>query len=171
MHQIHNNETGYLWQERGRRGTIGVKANSGRRRLTILGALNPLTLIPTTILTEDNCDAEMQKALMKEIRHEYPGEKQIVIILDNAPYQHAYDVVEKAESLGIKLDYLPPYSPNLNLIERLWKYFKKSIIKNHYYPTFDEFYENISLFFQTIESRNAELKTLLSFKFEIIKAS
>ena len=171
MHQIHNNVNGYCWQETGKAGTIQVRANSGRRRLNIMGALNPLTLRPTVFLSEENCDKEMMKIFLQEIRGEYPRPQRIVIILDNARYQRAYEVQEEAKRLGITLEFLPPYSPNLNLIERLWKYFKKEVMQNSYYPTFDQFFQRTVEFFRTIESRQLELKTLLTLNFEIIKAS
>jgi transposase len=170
MHQIHNNENAYCWQEMGKAGTIQIRANSGRRRLNIMGALNPLTLRPTIFLSEENCDKEMMKVFLQEIRSEYPRPQPIVIILDNARYQRAYEVQEEAKRLGITLEFLPPYAPNLNLIERLWKYFKKKMMQNSYHPTFDDFFTKTVEFFRTIESRRLDLETLLTLKFEIIKA-
>ena len=64
----------------------------------------------------------------------------------------------------------PPYSPNLNLIERLWKFFKKKITRNKYYELFDDFSKTIELFFENIHEMMDELKNLLTFKFGIIKA-
>jgi len=60
------------------------------------------------------------------------------------------------------------YSPNLCLIERLWKFFKKKVIKNTYYKTFDEFYDFVCYFFQDWDSWKPELSSLLSLEFEII---
>lgn len=136
-----------------------------------MGALNPLTLRPTVFLSEENCDREMMKVFLREIRSEYPAPKRIVMILDNARYQRAYEVQQEALRLGITLEFLPPYAPNLNLIERLWKYFKKQVVRNSYAPTFEEFFSKTVEFFRTIESRQSDLKTLLTLKFEIIKAS
>ncbi|MEI8129134.1 MAG: transposase [bacterium] len=67
--------------------------------------------------------------------------------------------------------YLPPYSPNLNLIERIWKFFKKKITKNNYHPTFEDFYQAVDNFFKDFNNFQEELKSLLTFNFEIIKAS
>jgi transposase len=91
--------------------------------------------------------------------------------LDNARYQRSYLVQQKAKALGIDLIYLPPYSPNLNLIERLWRYFKKKVMKNKYYPDYTSFENAIDTFFQTFNVREADMKSLLNFKFGIIKAS
>jgi len=167
-HQVHNTVNGYCWQEVGKDNTKTVYSNSGRKRITIIGAINALTHQPTTIITEDNCDKEMIKVSLTEIRKDYPDSKTIYIFLDNAKYSRNYDVYEHAEKLNIELVFLPPYSPNLNLIERLWKFFKKQIRKNKYYDTFEEFKKAIFEFFQNIEQYEAELKTLLTLNFEII---
>jgi transposase len=171
MHQIHNNESGYMWQEKGKDGTLQMPSNTGRRRLNILGAINPITTKPTILLTEANCNKETAKVFLKQIRSDYPDAEKIVIFLDNATYHRAYDVQDEAKALGIVLEYLPPYSPNLNLIERLWKFFKKKVVKNHYYPNFDEFFESTINFFHHFENHHEELKLLLSPNFEIIQAS
>ena len=171
MHQVHNNENDYAWQFKGKAGTKKVLGNTGRRRLNIIGALNPLELKPTAILTEANCDREVIKAILKQIRKDYPQATQITAFLDNAGYNRAYDVQDFARKLNIILQYLPPYSPNLNLIERLWKFFKKKIMKNKYYPSYEAFYEAVSGFFKNFHLYEQELKTLITYKFEIIKAS
>ncbi|MFN0082847.1 MAG: transposase, partial [Ferruginibacter sp.] len=67
--------------------------------------------------------------------------------------------------------YLPPYSPNLNLIERLWRYFKKQVMKNKYYPDYTTFEHAVEIFFTQFDSRLNNLKSLLNFKFGITKAN
>ena len=167
-HQVHNTENGYSWQEKGRAGTKTVKSNSGRKRITIIGAINAITLKPTALITEDNCDKEMMKQFLKEIRKDYPAMNRIQVFLDNARYSWNKEVRLEAKKLNIKLIFLPPYSPNLNLIERLWKFLKKKIRKNIYYHTFKKFAKAIHNFFKNIEQYQTELKTLLTLKFEII---
>jgi transposase len=169
MHQIHNNVNGYAWQPIGAKGTKQVKSNTGRRRLNIIGALDPLALEPIIILTEANCNAELMVSYLAHVKDQNPGPRTIYIVLDNAGYNRAHDVKNTAEELGIKLIYLPPYCPNLNLIERLWKYFKKKVMKNKYYQDFDDFYESIALFFKNIMNNLDELKSLLTLNFGIIK--
>lgn len=167
-HQIHNNVNGYQWQNKGKTGTKKVLSNTGRKRITIIGAIELLTLKPTTIITESNCDKEMLVYFLNQVKKDYVKAKRIKIILDNATYNRAYSVQDEAKKLGIDLIYLPPYSPNLNLIERLWKFFKKKILINKYYQTFSEFYEVVIDFFRNFEEFIPELKTLLSCNFEII---
>lgn len=171
MHQIHNNENDYCWQPIGTQGTKKVLANTGRRRLNIIGAINPVTFEPTIILTEENCCAEVIEAFLEEIKKRYNQATTICIILDNATYQRSYLVQHKAKTLGIDLIYLPPYSPNLNLIERLWLYFKKKVIKNKYYADYSSFEKAVETFFQTFDESMTDMKSLLNFKFGIIKAS
>ncbi len=170
MHQIHNNENDYAWQVKGIEGTKQVLANTGRRRLNIIGAINPVSFKPTILLTEENCCAEVIEAFLEEIKCQYSQASTICIILDNARYQRSNLVQQKAKYLNIDLIYLPPYSPNLNLIERLWRYFKKKIMKNKYYENYDRFEEAVDQFFQSFDSRLIDMESLLNFKFGIIKA-
>ena len=167
-HQVHNTINGYCWQEKGQEGTKVISSNTGRKRISIIGAINALTLQPTTLIIEDNCDHEVIKQMLEEIRKDYPKTGKIYIFLDNARYSYNKEVSEKAKKLNIKLIFLPPYSPNLNLIERLWKFLKKKLRKNIYYDTFKKFTEAIYDFFKNIELYKTELKTLLTLKFEII---
>ena len=136
--------------------------------MTILGALNPISLKPTALVTESNCDQEAMKVFLNEIRKEYPNADTIYAILDNARYHYAESVKEKAKELKIKLIFLPPYCPNLNLIERLWKFLKKKLKKNKFYDTFEKFTEAIYKFFKNIKQYKEELKRLLTLNFEII---
>lgn len=167
-HQVYNVESGCCWQEIGKDGTKTLSSNTGRKRVTILGALNPINLKPTVIITESNCDQEAIKVLLEEIRQEYPNANTIYAVLDNAKYHYAESVKKKAKELKIKLIYLPPYCPNLNLIERLWKFLKKKLKKNKFYNTFEKFINAIYKFFENINLYKKELKQLLTLNFEII---
>jgi transposase len=170
MHPTHNTIASVCWQEKGAEGTVMIKSNSGRKRLNVLGALNPISLTPTALLTEDNCDTAMMEAFLVEIRKEYPNmDIPIVAIFDNAKYN--LGAQEKAKELNIIPQFLPPYCPNLNLIERVWKFYKKEIQRNHYYETYQEFFDATMVFFQNFDSYHAQLESLLSHKFEIIKAN
>jgi transposase len=98
-----------------------------------------------------------------------PG-KQITIVLDNAAYQRARIVRECAEELGIKLLFLPSYSPNLNLIERYWKFLKKECLNNKYYEEFELFCDAITNFTQTAHrTHRSKLKSLMTLKFQTFK--
>ena len=168
MHQTHNNENGHMWQKTGKTGTRKVNSNTGRRRLNIIGALNMGNLDIVSFLTEENCNKETIKVFLKEVKKTYSKTEKIRIFLDNARYQRNYEVIAYAKKLGIILDFMPPYSPNLCLIERLWKFFKNKVIKNKYYKTFKEFELFVSKFFQNWHLHKPNLDSLLTLNFEII---
>ena len=101
-----------------------VRAASGRQRFNVLGAWNAVTreLVSVTNTTVVNT------ATMCELPHKIAALKltgPITLVLDNARYQRNAAVMACAEQLGITLLFLPSYSPNLNLIERLWKFLKR----------------------------------------------
>lgn len=88
MHQIHTSEAGYAWQERGEQHTHILLSNTGRRRLTIMGAYNPLSHRAVIRMHEENCDRTTMKALLDDIRSEYSDHSiPISLFLDNARYQ------------------------------------------------------------------------------------
>jgi transposase len=148
---------------------IFVRAASGRQRFNVLGAWNAVSreLIAVTNTTVVNTET------MCELLHKIAAQNltgPITLVLDNARYQRNKIVQELAPSLGITLLFLPSYSPNLNLIERLWKFIKRDAIYGRYHPTFAEFrmaIENtISGLSTTHASRLATLMTLNFQRFE-----
>lgn len=166
-HQIHNTVIGKCWQKKGGENTIRLQSNTGRDRVSILGAINVISKKFTSIVTEDNCDKEMNEKVMEGIRKDYPDNKRIILILDNASYNKAYCVRDKAKELNIRLWYLPPYSPNLNLIERIWKFLKK-LLKNKYIPTLSEYKKFIFNFCRNLEIHSEEINRIISQNFEIL---
>ncbi len=168
-HLQHNVINARMWQPKGLKGTISVKSNPGRKRINILGALEFSELKIITTLTEEKCNKEKVVDFLAKIKAQYP-DKDIVIILDNAKYNHANYTTKFAEWYGIELFFLPPYSPNLNLIERLWKFSKKKLVHNKYYPKFKEFIENVEIFFNQLEIYKEEIEKIITSKFEIIHA-
>ena len=89
-------------------------------------------------------------------------------MLDNARYQYNAQVQELAESLKIDLLYLPAYSPNLNLIERVWKLVKSKCLRNHYYEDFGSFHSAIDCFLASLRGKNrALLQSLVTENFQL----
>lgn len=170
-HKVHNTVIGKCWQPIGKEGTKKVASNSGRRRVTILGFMNAVDLTFTSLITESTCDTFTNEMAHRELRAAYPDGKEIIVIQDNAKYNHAFAKTETAKELNITALFLPPYSPNLNLIERLWKLMKKKIMKNTYYATFTDFWDAILDFCAHLEKYSDELKTIMSQKFQILKAA
>ena len=170
VHQLHNTINGKCWQEKGKNGTVSLPSNTGRKRITILGAINPLTYKFTCLTLEGMVDKEVTKRCLENIRHAYNNQKEIVIIMDNAKYNRAYEVQEHAKGLNITIKYLPPYCPNLNLIERVWKYLKKKL-KNIYIEKYEDFKEWISNFCRDFDKYRPDIEKIISTKFQIIKAA
>ena len=114
-----------------------VKTFSGRQRYNVLGAVNFMTKKVHTITNTNYITATEICQMLRQVASEYAGKK-IHIVLDNAKYQKCEIVTSLAKELKIELVYLPTYSPNLNLIERLWK-FTKSKLRVKYYDSFTTF--------------------------------
>ena len=130
-----------------------VKTFSGRKRYNVLGALNFITKKVTTVANNTYITAAEVCELLTKVAQEYVG-KTIYIILDNARYQKCALVQQLAEKLGINLVFIPPYSPNLNLIERLWK-FVKGKLRSQYYDDFEVFKSRID---STVNSTHLDCK-------------
>ena len=145
-----------------------IKTNSGRQRVNINGAieLNTLNVVSRSckkVNGRSMCD------LLRAIRLRHPKARRICLILDNAPYNKSNRVRDLALELRIKILYLPPYSPNLNPIERLWKFMKKKVMANRYYPDMETFQTELMLFLRGIRKHKSELSTLITDNFHIVK--
>ncbi len=150
-------------------GDFEVKTGSGRQRVNINGAIeiNSLDVVSRTCKTvnkDSMCD------LLKAIGLRNPEEQRIYLVLDNAAYNKSLKVKLLARQLGIRILYLPAYSPNLNPIERLWKFMKKKVMANHYFPDLKTFKKKeIMLFMRGIRKYKQELSTLITDNFQIMK--
>jgi hypothetical protein len=129
MHLLHNAVPGQGWIKTGE--TVELKTNSGRNRLNILGAYSPDDTSLVSIESVQSCDAPMACELLKKVREANPG-RPLMMVLDNASYYIAGATKKMARRLRITLLYLPTYSPNLNLIERFWKFLRKKVVRNKY---------------------------------------
>ena len=132
-----------------------IKTFSGRKRYNVLGALNFATKKVTTVTNDTYITAVEVCEMLRKVSMEYAG-KLIHIVLDNARYQKCEIVTSLAQQLGIQLHYIPPYSPNLNLIERLWKHVKGKL-RSKYYDKFDEFKERIDSIVDETDKGSKEL--------------
>jgi transposase len=145
---------------------IYVRAASGRQRFNVLGAWNAVTrdLIAVTNTTVVNTDT-MCELLRKIANLGLAGP--IALVLDNARYQRNAVVQALAAELGLSLLFLPSYSPNLNLIERLWKFMKRRVLYGRYHPTFGDFRAAIEEVQDGLSTKYAEgLATLMTLNFQ-----
>lgn len=142
-----------------------LRSGAGRNRINVLGALNAVSQQITTLINTSYINAEVIQEFLLQLRKEYPL-LPITIVLDNARYQHCKAVIAFAERLHIKLLFLPPYSPNLNIIERLWKFAKKKVLYGKYYQRPDQFHQAIHSFFEQIDQYQDQLRSLLTLKFQ-----
>lgn len=148
---------------------VFVRAASGRQRFNVLGAWNAVTrqLVAVTNTTVVNTET-MCELLRKIAAQELAGP--ITLVLDNARYQRNAAVQALADSLGITLLFLPSYSPNLNLIERLWKFIKRRAIYGRYHPTFAEFRAAVEATIDRLSTDHAaDLASLMTLTFQRFK--
>jgi len=145
---------------------IFVRAASGRQRFNVLGAWNAVTreLIAVTNTTVVNTDT-MCELLRKIADLGLTGP--ITLVLDNARYQRNAVVQALAAQLGITLLFLPSYSPNLNLIERLWKFTKRRALYGRYHPTFRDFQAAIQEVLDGLSTKySQQMASLMTLSFQ-----
>lgn len=156
---------GFLWSF----SRLFIEAPAGRKRFNVLGALDVITHELITITNDTYINALSVCDLLKKLRKLYPSIP-ITLILDNARYQKCQIVWDLAASLNIDLLYLPSYSPNLQLIERLWKFVKKTCLYSKYYADFQTFKNAISTCLShTHDLYKKELDSLLTLNFQTFK--
>ncbi len=151
-------------------GCIGFPSQKRGGRTSIIGALDAVTNELTHYVTTDSVNTETFSLFLDELRKNYPNKDKIHLILDNARYQKNKNVIEKAEMLRISLIFLPPYCPNLNLIERLWKFMKKKLSSFWIEQKKLGIYFLLSDFLHKFANGiyKKEIKQLFNFKFQII---
>lgn len=143
-----------------------VKSFSGRMRYNVLGAIDFVTKEVVTITNDTYITATEVCQLLRDISSKYEG-KSVHIILDNARYQKCKVVQRLAAELNIDLVYIPPYSPNLNLIERLWK-FVKNELRTKYYDDFKLFcYEIDGIIASTSAGNKGKIANLIGTKVQL----
>lgn len=153
VHPTHNVQPTYGWIKKGVRKEI--LTNSGRSRLNLSGAVDVISH-EVIVQTDKTLNADATTSFFRKIEAAYPAKNKIHVFCDNARYYKNKLVQGYLENSKIILHYLPPYSPNLNPIERLWKWMKERVIYNTYYPEFDEFKSAILGFFSLISSLDSE---------------
>jgi transposase len=153
---------GWLWC----RARLYARGASGRQRYNVLGALNAISHELVRVTNHTYITAETVCALLHEIAA-LGLATPITLVMDNARYQHCQLVQHRARALGIELLFLPSYSPNLNLIERLWKFVKKDALNSRHHTNYADFHARIDQCLHDLPTKHqAAMATLLTAKFQ-----
>ncbi len=149
-----------------------IPSASGRKRYNVLGAYNPITHQAITVTNDTYINHLVFCEFLDKISAVYAGTGiPITLFLDNAKYQKCAAVAERAKALGISLLYLPPYSPNLNLIERLWRFVKKEVLYSTHYDNFETFKNSIDTCISELgTSFKSKMETLMTMNFQLFSA-
>lgn len=156
---------GFLWSVT----RLFIRAPAGRQRFNVLGALNAITHELISITNDTYITSTEVCELLQKLSSLYVGIP-ITLFLDNARYQKCALVIATAAHLQIELCFLPSYSPNLNLIERLWRFVKKQCLYSTYYPSFEPFKTAITeCLNQTHSKHKSALDSLLTLRFQLFE--
>ena len=165
VHPQHQTQLAYGWILKGERKAV---ATTGRqRRLNFMGGicLNGHRIV---YQQAGKVNADSIALFLSQLRKQNPGKYKIHVIWDNAGYHRDHEIQNFAKSLAIKLHYLPPYSPNLNPIERLWKIMHERVTYNKYYESFSDFSEATVDFFRNIGRNKSILRSRITDNFQIL---
>jgi len=165
VHPTHNTRSTHAWIEKGTEREQPTV--SGRDRVNINAVLNAHDPVDVIALECNSVNAQATRELYEKVLQNNPQAETIYIISDNARYYRNKELFEWLGNTKIKPVFLPPYSPNLNLIERLWKFLRKKVINTRFYRTKEKFREAIMQFFEDIEKYKSELESLLTLNFRV----
>ena len=164
-HPTHNTKPSYGWIKKGKANDIYIKSTTGRKRINLLGAVD-IGDKTAVVIEKDTINADAIIALLEAVKNKQKQGK-VYLIVDNAKYHYARRVNQwLLLHPRFKLMFLPPYSPNLYIIERLWRFFHQKVTNNHYFESFKEFKETSRAFFKNLNHYKAELDSLLTENFQ-----
>ena len=166
-HPTHNTRATYAWTQVGKERPLATV--SGRERVNLNAALN--AVVPTQVhLDETACvNAQSAQRLYEKLLTAHP-EGPIYVVCDNARYYKNKELAAWLADKRLVQVFLPPYSPNLNLIERFWKFLRQKIIDTCFYRTKGAFKTAVLSFFNRLDEYGPELASLLTRKFHILHA-
>ncbi len=167
-HPEHNAQPAYGWMKRGERQIL--KTNSGRQRLNLHGAIHAETH-EVTVIESDTVNTDSTIRLIETLDQKYFLAQEIILIADNAKYHYSKQVQEALKDYPrVRFVFLPRYSPNLNLIERLWGFFKKQVLHNQYHKDIGSFRRSCIEFFRNIDQHREKIASLMGGGFDICYA-
>ena len=146
VHPSQATKLSYGWIRKGK--TVEISTTASRTRINLIGAIELGNISETVTNTYETINTEAVSAFFQKLREQYPIKLKLHIILDQSGYHRSDDLKKAAKKLNIRLHYLPPYSPNLNPIERLWKVMNEHVRNNKFFNSANEFRSGISNFFE-----------------------
>lgn len=162
-HFVHGTSLGYL----GCFTRLLIRGPSGRKRFNVPGAIDAVTRELTTVTNDTTIDATTIREPLRKLSARYPG-LPLTLVLDHARYRRCEPVQLPAAELRIELRYLPASSPNLNLIERLWRFVKEEVLTCRYYEDFARFKATIVECLEQVEGKHSQaIASLWTLKFQI----
>ena len=170
VHPSHNVHATKAWVKKGEQKRIPT--NTGRKRLNINGVLN-IEQMETVVHYAETLNAQTTMELFDKIQAAYPDKKKIHLVVDNARYYKNRELQAylRKRKCRIKIHWLPPYSPNLNFIERLWHFLKKYIIGTKRRHTFKEFETDIRAFFDNLGDYEERLRQFIGTELHLLKVA
>lgn len=170
MHPTQATKVSCGWIKKGH--DKAIETTGSRTRLNLVGAIDLNNLAGAQVKRYEKVNSETIQAFFTELRTENGSNKRIHLILDGAGYHRAKVVKDKADELNIELHFLPPYSPNLNPIERLWKVMNEYVRNNKYFATAKEFRDKIDEFFsQTLPRIGGILASRINDNFQVLNSA
>jgi len=169
VHPTMATKVSYGWIKKGKNNDKLIQTTASKTRLNLMGSIN-LETMKLTITRYSTINSEAMKKHFIELRKKYPKARKIHLILDRGSYNRAKATKEAALKFGIVLHYLPPYSPNLNPIERLWKIMNEHVRNNYFFTSPDDFKEKIMNFFHEKWPKISSLmRSTINDNFQILK--
>lgn len=165
VHPQYQTQLVYGWIPKGERKALATTAR--QPRLNIMGGIC-LNGHRFFYQQADKIDADSIALFLVKLRKRHPEKCIIHLIWDNAGYHRDAAIQKFAKALAIKIHYLPPYSPNLNPIERMWKLMRESVMYNKYYASFVEFTEATISFFKNIGRKKSILRARITDNFQVL---
>jgi transposase len=164
-HPTHNTRATRVWTRSGPPRLLATV--SGRDRVNLNAALN--AVVPTQVLFDETetVDAQSTQRLYEKLLAAHP-KGAVYVICDNAPYYKKKALQQWLADKRLVQVFLPTYSPNLNLIERFWKFLRQKVINTHFYRTKTAFKDAILAFLNRLDEYGQELASLLTRNFHII---
>lgn len=167
VHPQHNTRPDNGWIEVGQQRPIAC--NSSRYGVNINAVVNSQNPVEVIARQDATIDSVSTIALLSAVLAVNADKRRIHVYCDSAGYYVSKQVSDWVADKPIELHFLPTYSPNLNPIERLWKFMRGQVIDSIYYPTFAEFRVRIMAFLGELEPYRVQLERLLVLKFAIVQ--